>query len=156
MTPTIPKNILRQIPGHWIHRLSQMLIRGFEARVAEYDISIAAWCILISVYDGSAQSINKLAQYIDVDKASVSRVVEKLVKRGLLTHYIEPHRRSGVINLTPKGMEIMPHLLKALEANQRHFFGDLSDADLAVLKRVFRGIFAHGGDISLDGWLKGH
>lgn len=123
--------------------------------MAEYDISVAAWGILISVYDGSAQSINKLAQYIDVDKASVSRVVEKLVGRGLLTHYIEPHRRSGVITLTPKGMELMPHLIKVLNAHEAHFFGDLSDEDTAALQRAFRKVFAHSGDITLDGWLKG-
>jgi len=110
--------------------------------------------VLVSVYDGSAASVNKLAKYIEVDKASISRVVEKLVVRGLLTHKAGPNRRSGTIARTPEGLALVPQLYATIKENDKYFFGDLSADDKEALPRSLRSVLSHSSDIMLEGWIK--
>lgn len=151
---TISKHILKQQLGYWLNRSRQCVHTAVEARLAQYDITIASWCVLISVYDGSATSVNKLSKYIEVDKASISRVVEKLVVRGLLTHKAGPNRRSGTIALTPEGLELVPKLYSTIKENDKYFFGDISNEDKEALRRCLRSILSHSSDITLEGWVK--
>jgi DNA-binding MarR family transcriptional regulator len=146
-------NNLKQHIGYWINRLRMVIHQSFEARLASYDITIASWCILVAIYDKQASSINELAQYIEVDKASISRVTERLVLRGLLLHRQGKDRRSGVIELTSEGEELVPKLLSEAEQNEAQFFGHLSEAEKKQLYGVMCRIFAKVPGIRMDGFL---
>ncbi|CRX38008.1 MarR family winged helix-turn-helix transcriptional regulator [Estrella lausannensis] len=130
------RHILRQHVGYWINKLRQRVHLRFEERLSAYDISIAAWCVLVSVYDDSARSINELSRYIEVDKASVSRLVDKLEKRGLLTHKEGGDKRSGVVALTKSGRELVPLLIEEAEENERQFFAMLSKEQMSSFKKI--------------------
>lgn len=151
---TIPKQMLKQQLGYWLNRSRQCVHTAIEARLAQYDITVASWSVLISVYDGSASSVNKLAKYIEVDKASISRVVEKLVVRGLLTHKAGPNRRSGTIALTPEGTALVPQLISTVKENDLYFFGELSEEDKVAFQRILRTILSRSSSIKLEGWVK--
>lgn len=141
---TTSKNVLRQHIGYWLNRLRQKVHVGFEGRLEEYDISIAMWRILICVYDGSAQSVNGLAKYTEIDKASISRVVGKLVKKGLLSHDPGMDLRSGIITITDQGKALVPHLINAVKENERYFFGKLDETEKATLLRLLQKLVMSG------------
>lgn len=130
------RHVLREHLGYWINKLRQRVHLRFEERLSAHDITIAAWCVLVSVYDDSARSINELSRYIEVDKASVSRLVDKLEKRGLLTHQEGEDKRSGVIALTAKGRKLVPLLIEEAEDNERQFFAMLSKEQMASLRKT--------------------
>ncbi len=150
---TIVKHQLKQQLGYWLNRSRQCVHTAIEARLAQYGITVASWSVLVSVYDGSASSVNALATYIEVDKASISRVVEKLVIRGLLTHSPGPDRRSGTIALTPEGAALVPQLISTVQENDHHFFDHISEDDKAALRRAFQIILSRSSSIKLEGWI---
>lgn len=147
------KNILKQHIGYWLNRLRTCVHYRFEGLLAEFEISVPAWNIMIAVYDGSAKSINELAHYIEIDKAAVSRTVEKLVLNNILTHKEGADRRSGVIELTPKGIKLVPKLIQAAEENEQHFFGFLPKEEILALQKTMQTIFAKKTNIKFEGFL---
>lgn len=134
--PKRDSQILKQHVGYWINKLRQRVHFQFEERIAAYGVSIAAWCVLVSLFDGSASSINELAKYIEVDKSSISRLVEKLVQRGLVTHKQGDDKRSGVVALTEEGKKLVPLLIREAEENEKQFFSMLSEGQLKQFRTI--------------------
>lgn len=147
------KAILKQHVGYWINRLRQSVHYAFEERLAKYDISIASWCVLLAIYDGSASSINELSRFIEVDKASISRIVARLVKDCYLVHGQGDDKRSGNITITQKGKDIIPKLILEAEQNEENFFGFLDISELIALQGAIRSILTHATNVKCDGWL---
>lgn len=145
--------ILKQHIGYWLNRLRQCVHNSFEERLSKYGISIASWCVLLAVYDESANSINELAKFIEVDKASISRIVAKLVKAGYLVHGQGGDRRSGAISITEKGKDLMPRLIDEAESNEEEFFGSLNIQELTALQGAIRSILTQATKVNCEGWL---
>lgn len=140
--------------GYWLNRLRMEVHQSFEARLQADDITIAQWCILLTLYNQQASSIKELSKYIETDKASISRVVDRLVSRNLVAHTIGKDRRSGHISLTAAGMVLVPKLIDEATKNEKQFFGHLSPQELSQLQHIFIKILKTIPSIELDGWLK--
>lgn len=148
------KNNLKLHIGYWFNRIRMEVHQAFEARLDRYNISVAQWCILMAIYDGKASSVGDLAEYIEVDKATISRVVERLVTMQLVTHMQGKDRRSGFILLTDTAQKLVPKLLHEAELNEKHFFGDLTKDEIAQLKQIFKKILMKIPSIQVDGWVQ--
>lgn len=146
-------SILKKHIGYWLNRLRNVVHYAFEARLVQYDISVAEWSILVSIYDGSANSVNNIAAYIEVDKASSSRVVERLAKKDLLSVAAGDDRRSKILGLTEKGRELIQKLLKEAEENEKHFFGCLSELEQEQMRSIMYKVLQKVPTINLDGWI---
>jgi DNA-binding MarR family transcriptional regulator len=146
-------NHLKQHIGYWLRRMSNEVHQSFEQRVAQYDVTIASWCILVSIYDGKASSIHELSKYIEVDKASISRVVERLVIKGLILHKQGKDRRSGIIELTHSGQQLVPKLILEAKKNELQFFSHLTEEEIKQLQQIMHKIIVNISTIKVDGWL---
>ncbi len=146
-------NTLKIHIGYWLSRLRAKVHQAFEDRLASYNVSVPAWCIMVAIYDQKASSISELANYIEVDKASISRVVEKLVAENLLNHKPGKDRRSGIIELSSKAEKLVPKLIEEAKQNELTFFGHLSSTEINQLRHIMKSIIANIPDMSLDGWL---
>jgi DNA-binding MarR family transcriptional regulator len=146
--------VLKQHKGYWLNRLRSLVHQSFEERLEKHDVSVASWCVLVSVYDNSARSTSELAQYIEIDKASISRVIEKLIQKGLLIQTAGKDKRSGSISLTQKGMNLVPQLIRQADENERFFWGALTNQESDSLKQMMQKIFIKSSKVRLDGWLK--
>jgi DNA-binding MarR family transcriptional regulator/uncharacterized protein YbcV (DUF1398 family) len=144
---------IKQHIGYWINRLRMNVHCAFEQRLARYDVTVAQWMILLTLYEHRADSVGQLAQYIEVDKASISRVVEKLVKQGRVVHLMGKDRRSGLLQLTASGKELVPSLLCEAEANEEEFFGALTLVEKGQLQNILRKILTNKPGIAIEGWL---
>jgi MarR family transcriptional regulator, transcriptional regulator for hemolysin len=147
-------NHLKQHIGYWFNRIRMEVHQSFEARLDRYNITVAQWCILVALSDNQATSVGELADYIEVDKASISRVVERLVALELITHIPGKDRRSGFIALTERGKKLVPKLLREAELNEKQFFGNLTANELQQLQHIFRKIVFTLPFIQCDGWLQ--
>jgi DNA-binding MarR family transcriptional regulator len=147
------KHNLKDDIGYWLNRLRMQVHQSFEVRLQVYDVTIAQWCVLLAVYNESGASITKLSKFIEVDKASVSRVVDRLLAKDLLTHESGNDRRSGHIQLTLKGRELIPSLIQAAEENEQQFFGHLSSGETEQLRVLFHKLFLNFPSIQMSGWL---
>lgn len=147
------KHNLKDDIGYWLNRLRLQVHQGFEARLEVYDITIAQWCILLALYNEDAASITELSRFIEVDKASVSRVVDRLLLKELVTHKQGANRRSGHVQLTLKARKLIPHLIQAADENEQQFFGCLESEERERLRQLFHKLFLNLPSIHISGWL---
>src|SRR5260221_10695819 len=147
------KHDLKDDIGYWLNRLRMQVHQEFESRLEEYDVTIAQWCILLALYNEDAASITELSKFIEVDKASVSRVVERLLSKEWGTHKQGADRRSGHIQLTLKARALVPHLIQAAEENEQQFFGCLTPEESEQLRQLFDKLFLNLPSIYRSGWL---
>ncbi|MEO6018656.1 MAG: MarR family transcriptional regulator [Knoellia sp.] len=82
-----------------------------------------------------------VAQHLRIAPRSVTDVVDSLEKRGFVAR--EPDstdRRATQVSLTPTGRQILDELDAARRADQKSYFGDLSEHDRATLTRILAGL----------------
>ncbi len=140
--------------GYWLRCLSNFVSGSFAARLAIHDISVAQWVVLRSLYDSKVIGLNEAAQVVGVDKSSLSRMVERLVQRGLIKRSEGSDRRSIGLSLTAEAKKLVPHLAKLADENDRGFFKSLTARQrkdfLATIQQLLAAngwdVISHGKD----------
>jgi len=126
---------------------------SFLAKLEKEGIAIPEWRILISLYNEDASNIVELADFIEVDKGAVSRVLDKMELNGFIIRQPGKDRRSSIVCLTKKGKELTPKLAQLAELNEQEFFSCLSMNDKKHLKSILKKLLQHAGIESLGGWF---
>jgi DNA-binding MarR family transcriptional regulator len=100
------------IEGRAVARLAKVL----ELAVADADLSIPQYRMLILLADGSAAA-SELAGKLDVSPPSVTSLIDGLVARGLVERRPAAADRRRVDHLlTAKGLEVLAHADRAASA----------------------------------------
>lgn len=147
------KHSLQDDIGYWLSRLRMKVHSSFLAKLASQNIAILEWHILISLYNEDASNIVELANFIEVDKGAVSRVLDKLEANGLAVRQPGKDRRSSIVRLTVKGEELTPKLAQLAELNEKEFFSCLNESETKHLKSIIKKLLEHAGIKSLGGWF---
>jgi DNA-binding MarR family transcriptional regulator len=138
--------------GYWLRCLSNFVSHSFEERLALQDISVAQWVVLRTLYDSSGMTLNEAAAQVSVDKSSLSRMVERLVQKGLVNRAEGDDRRSVGLTLTSAGKKQVPQLAQLADENDAAFFNTLAPQQrsefLATIKQL---LTANGWDASNRG-----
>ncbi|MGW7824361.1 MarR family winged helix-turn-helix transcriptional regulator [Streptomyces puniciscabiei] len=120
--------------GHWLRRLSDEVHLRFERELAKHSVTVAQWNVLITVYSGHGATIRDVARYIDIDTGAVSRLVDRLVEKGLMRRMPDPaSKRSILLALTDAGQALTPRLAVIADQNDAHYFDSLEPAKRARL-----------------------
>jgi DNA-binding MarR family transcriptional regulator len=131
--------------GYRLRCLSNYIHDSFKSRLAKHDISVAQWVVLRVIYDNNGIMLNHAAEIIGVDKSSLSRMVERLAKRGLLARSKGLDRRSISIELTAAGMELVPKLAALADENEKVFFKTLGTEEREKLLKVIKKLLDDNG-----------
>ncbi|MDZ5474006.1 MarR family transcriptional regulator [Bacillus sp. 31A1R] len=124
---------------HASRLMSNRLNQNFKEN--DFNVTYEQWQILSRLYEQDGQTQNHLAQINERDQASVSRLIDNLIKRGLVMR--RPHqtdRRINLIYLTEEGKRIQLGLENlALKTIDEASFG-ISKQDLertlAILDQI--------------------
>lgn len=116
-----------------LSRTASAMSRGAGLRYRrEFDVSVGEWRAVALIASDPTLNLTRLARRAGLDKAQMSRVVTRLIERGLVYRTAE-RGRSSQLALTPEGTELYRGLIAA--ANERHA------AFLAVLSEGEREVF---------------
>jgi len=117
---------LRDHLGYWLRRLSDEVHGRFERELAEHDVTVSQWAVLITLYRGDATTTREVARYMGIDASAVSRLVDRLAAKGLTTREPDPESRRTVrLTLTDAGRNLAPRLAEIADRNDAHFFAAL-------------------------------
>ncbi|WP_370416080.1 MarR family winged helix-turn-helix transcriptional regulator [Streptomyces fradiae] len=117
---------LRDHLGYWLRRLSDEVHGRFERELAEHGVTVSQWGVLITVHRGDATTTREVARYLGIDAGAVSRLVDRLAAKGLMTREPDPaSRRTLRLALTETGRDLAPRLAEIADRNDAHFFADL-------------------------------
>ncbi|MFJ4526136.1 MarR family winged helix-turn-helix transcriptional regulator [Streptomyces sp. NPDC088810] len=130
---------LRDHLGYWLRRLSDEVHGRFERELAEHDVTVSQWAVLITVHRGDATTTREVARYMGIDAGAVSRLVDRLAAKGLMTREPDPaSRRTLRLALTDTGRDLAPRLAEIADRNDAHFFAALEPEQRRQLESWIR------------------
>ncbi len=84
---------------------------AFEAELAPLDITAAQYVILMSIAHGEVSSASDLCKGISYDPGAMTRMLDRLERRGLVRRVPNPEdRRAFQLELTDEGKAVVPKL----------------------------------------------
>jgi DNA-binding MarR family transcriptional regulator len=99
--------------GYLLHEVAKLMKRRFEEETRIYDLTLAQFRILAEVWRSPGATQAALAAAIDSDPMTVSGVLDRLEKRGLLERTPNPQdSRAKVARITPAGETMVGEVRK--------------------------------------------
>ena len=118
--------------------------KGIAAEVAPYDFTSLEFSLLRTCMETGECTATYLAQLLPVDPARISRVVTRLVDRGMLVRRrLRSDRRVVMLSLSDEGTEVASRILRRV-----HEYGDqlttgISEEDMRIFADVTSQILAN-------------
>ena len=126
-----------------VNRMSTAFVADFsENALAKYDLSIAMWRVLAALAHNGEQRLIDLALMTSIDVSTLSRLVTRLLRAGLVSRKrSKVSNREVLIELTTKGSGIVDRLIPIARDLERVAVNGIAHKDLAVIKRSLRRIY---------------
>lgn len=135
--------------GHQLFQLLQLMRREVEQRMAAHDLTDAQWKPLWLLAIGRASTPVELARELDMDPGALSRLVERLVAKGLITRErSEADRRVVHLALTAAGREVADHVPHVLAGVNNDFLNGFSRDEWQQLLALVGRMVANGQALS--------
>jgi len=151
MNKTMPSPLEEHL-GYWLRCLSNFVSHTFAERLAGQGVSVEQWVVLRTLYDNEGATLSEAARAVGVDKSTLSRMVERLVQKGLATRSEGRDRRSVGLALTAAGKKLVLQSAKLADENDKAFFHTLSarqhEEFLSTIKQL---LTANGWDVAARG-----
>jgi len=134
-----------------INRVGWLLVVDFgQNTLARHRLSIAMWRILAVLANDDGQRQIDLAARTSIDVSTLSRVVTRLVRMGLVTRTRSAtNNREVIVRVSPKGAAMLARVIPHAIALERIAIDGVPAKDLAVvrrsLRRMYQNLAASGG-----------
>jgi DNA-binding MarR family transcriptional regulator len=139
---TIPSDLEDHL-GYWLRKLSNNISDGFAERLEKHGVSVANWVVLRILFNHETLPLKDIVTQVGVDQGALSRMVERLMVRGLVVRKESPNsRREVAISLTEAGRKLVPKLAQEADENDRVFFKQLPAKRRAELLTTIRTLIA--------------
>ena len=138
-------------PVDGLAQLSFLIHRLLERRSAEHDLSIVQ-TRLLGVLRDRKPTMNELGKLLGLDKSSVSGLVERAERRGLVTRTPSPtDGRAVLVALTDDGHSLVADASSRFATDVSALLDLLSPSDRSALSRlVSRMLVAHAAEQDSD------
>lgn len=145
--------ILNSSYTFWISRLANLMQEAFNKRLQGEDVTWPQWMVLNVLHQQLATTPATIAGSIGVDRSAVTRLLDRLEKKGLIAReHAKLDRRSVNIQLTELGENVMARLNELAREHQDHFLGSLHNTEHRSFKGNIQKMLRLGGVDSLRVW----
>lgn len=112
-------------------RITAALYTALDHDLAEFGVTAHQWPVLVLAHEERANRPSEIARLIGIDRGAVTRLVDRLVTKGLVERIDDPgDLRAARVELTERGRMLVPVLSTIVSARY--------DATLAHLDPVER------------------
>jgi MarR family transcriptional regulator, lower aerobic nicotinate degradation pathway regulator len=138
-------------PVDGLAQLSFVIHGMLERRAAEHDLSLIQ-TRLLGVLRDRRPTMNELARLLGLDKSSVTGLVDRAERRGLVARVPSAtDRRAVLVSLTDGGRSLVSRAAASFEADVTVLLGRLPPRDQATLSRLIsRLLVAAAADQGID------
>jgi MarR family transcriptional regulator, transcriptional regulator for hemolysin len=106
-----------------------------------HTITIDQWLVLKTIMDQPDISQNEIAEFIFKDKASVTRIIDLLIKKGMLKRSpSEENRRRVILTITKAGKEVIDEILPTIRGNRKNALTNCDEEELKAMNTVLMKI----------------
>lgn len=134
---------IHALPGHLIRRLHQISVAQFMDRMAEegIDLTPVQFSAMAAICRHPGIDQASVAGLIAYDRATLGKVVDRLVDKGLVARCVSAaDRRAREVRLTADGTALLERVLPIVQAAQSTFLTGLSDGEretfIALLQKA--------------------
>ncbi len=94
--------------GYLIHEVARLMKRRFEDEARLHGVTLPQWRALAEIHRSEAISQVALAGCIDTDPMTLSGILDRLEKRGLIVRFADPNdSRAKLARLTEAGQDLV-------------------------------------------------
>jgi len=141
-TDTTPKEIYdlksfdpRRSIGGLLGRIKMGMSAALDAELEPLDITAAQYVILMQLALQEADSASELCKGISYDPGAMTRMLDRLERRGLVRRVAHPNdRRTSNLELTPEGKAVYPKLRAAAMKVVNRFLEGFSEQEARQLE----------------------
>jgi MarR family transcriptional regulator, organic hydroperoxide resistance regulator len=126
-----------------VNRVGTIIAEQFGAdALARHGLSIAEWRVLAALASNGGQRQIDLADLTSIEASTLSRLVTRLIRTGLVTRTRSVNsNREVVVRLSAKGTALVGRLIPIARGYEAAAIAGLSASELAALKRCLRRMF---------------
>jgi MarR family transcriptional regulator, lower aerobic nicotinate degradation pathway regulator len=138
-------------PVDGLAQLAFLITGLLEDRAAEHDLSLTA-TRLLGVLRDREPTMNELARLLELDKSSITGLVDRAERRGLVARAPSAaDRRAVLVRLTDTGRELVAGAAARFAADVSVLLDRLPPRDRAALARIVsRLLVAHAAEQGVD------
>lgn len=130
--------------GHQLHQLMVSMRRDIEQRMGAHDLTAAQWFPLWKIKLTPSSTAQELAREMAVDAGSMTRLIDRLESKGLVTRLrSETDRRVVNLGLTAAGEAVVQHVPQVLAEVNNHYLRGFDDADWRQLRKLLNRMLAN-------------
>jgi len=131
-----------------VNRVGRIIADQFgEEALAEHGLSIATWRVMAALASGGRQRQIDLANLTSIDASTLSRLVSRMVRMGLVTRTRSASsNREVVVALSSKGTALVGRLIPVALRMEADAIAGLAPEELMVLKRCLRRMYGNMKD----------
>ncbi len=120
-------------------KISRQMARGYREKLARYGISQPQFFLLIALYEEDDILISRLAEKVALDKSTLTGILDRLERDGLVTRVARPEdRRSLYVCLTDKAHALKKELIQIYDDANSHYLENLTNQERMVFDRVLK------------------
>ncbi len=118
-------------------KVSRQMTRVYRERLAQYGLSQPQFFLLIALYEKNNILITQLAEKVALDKSTLTGILDRLERDGLVTRQAKPgDRRAIYVRLTERALAMRDDLTHIYEATNQQFLSRLTGQEREVLDTV--------------------
>ncbi len=152
---SVTRNHLDTDLGFLIHDVARFMRRKFDQEVRSTGLTRAQWWVLVELLRANGQTQSELADNMELDKATLSSLIDKLEGAELVERRADPRdRRIKRVFRTGKAGAIIPVLDKAGQTLYRQALDGLDqdnrEALFGLLSRIKQNLIVNSADAAQD------
>ena len=134
-----------------VGRISRRLNKITKESISSYGLTTSQFFMLIALYEENGILISKLAEKVALDKATLTGIIDRLERDGLVERKNDPKDRRAIrVYLSKKAETMREKLLDIYHKNNTRFLSVLSPDERVVFERVVEKLESIGGFLEDD------
>lgn len=136
---------IHQSLGYWTSLAARSMEAELNKRLVPLEITRVAWAVLGAIHYDEKSTPSELAQFLSIDPAAVTRLLNKLETQQLITRCrTGEDRRSVSLRLTPKGEALCVEAARESEIVNAQFAAGLSPDEVEKYILMLKKMLGNG------------
>lgn len=140
-----PHLVLDNYLPYLINRVGSAVAETYTAEaLAKRNLSLAMWRVLAALSNNGEQRQIDLVSMTSIDASTMSRLVTRLVRDGLVTRSrSKTSNREVVVELSPRGRASVEGLIPIAKDMEKVAIAGISAKELEIVKSALRAMYAN-------------
>lgn len=120
--------------GYLIRRNANLILPQLEALFTDASLTFSQWTVLMALREWGQSTAAEIARDICHDAGAITRIIDELEERGLVTRArSETDRRLVALKLTPQGLSLVENLLPLVVEHWNELLHRFTHAEVKLL-----------------------